>query len=360
MKLRNEVRSGLFIAVTMALLITLVFIMGQERQIFAEQEEFYATFRDVKGLNVGAPIRMGGITIGRVAKVGFSEDLTDLKIHVTLLVNEEYLDRIRMGSVVGIETQGLLGDRFVTISPSQEQTPSAPKTTLRSIEVEDFGQVMGKAQVVADNVAEITQQLKQTISTVKPEFFEGLGAAAENLSKILDEIHTGNGFLHRLVYSEKDGAKLITALTTSASDFQALITEIRTGNGILHALFFDKSGDETVRNFSRALANVGEASATVGRVFQQAENGEGLIHDLFYTRVEPGEIAGKIRDVVAKLNETAEGLRVVAASLSNGTGTLGALIVDPRVYDNLVEVTDGAKRSFLLRQAIRSSLGSTK
>jgi hypothetical protein len=49
-------------------------------------------------------------------------------------------------------------------------------------------------------------------------------------------------------------------------------------------------------------------------------------------------------------------LRTTSDALASGTGTLGALILDPQLYDNLVEVTDGAKRSFILRQAIRSSL----
>ena len=47
---------------------------------------------------------------------------------------------------------------------------------------------------------------------------------------------------------------------------------------------------------------------------------------------------------------------IMPEALSRGTGTLGALLVDPKLYDNLTEITDGAKRSFLLRQAVRSSL----
>ena len=58
----------------------------------------------------------------------------------------------------------------------------------------------------------------------------------------------------------------------------------------------------------------------------------------------------------APFTETADNMRVATEALAKGTGTLGALLVDPQLYDNLVEVTDGAKRSFLLRQAIRSSL----
>ena len=54
--------------------------------------------------------------------------------------------------------------------------------------------------------------------------------------------------------------------------------------------------------------------------------------------------------------KAAENLKTTTDALAHGTGTLGALLVDPKLYDNLVEVTDGAKRSFLLRHAVRSSL----
>jgi hypothetical protein len=60
--------------------------------------------------------------------------------------------------------------------------------------------------------------------------------------------------------------------------------------------------------------------------------------------------------VLVNLSQSAQNLKVATDALANGTGTLGALLVDPRLYDNLVEITDGAKRSFLLRQAVRSSL----
>jgi len=51
-----------------------------------------------------------------------------------------------------------------------------------------------------------------------------------------------------------------------------------------------------------------------------------------------------------------QNLKQASAALAKGSGTLGALLMDSRLYDNLIEVTDDAKRSLILRQAIRSSL----
>ena len=49
-------------------------------------------------------------------------------------------------------------------------------------------------------------------------------------------------------------------------------------------------------------------------------------------------------------------LRVVTRSLKAGEGTVGALIDDPTVYENLVQFLEGAQRSFLLRSLVRSTI----
>jgi phospholipid/cholesterol/gamma-HCH transport system substrate-binding protein len=47
-------------------------------------------------------------------------------------------------------------------------------------------------------------------------------------------------------------------------------------------------------------------------------------------------------------------LRSITEKINEGEGTLGALLVDPTVYDRLVAVLDGASRSLLLRSLIRN------
>jgi len=61
-------------------------------------------------------------------------------------------------------------------------------------------------------------------------------------------------------------------------------------------------------------------------------------------------------DIFAKLNTAANHLAKASEALAQGSGTIGALLVDSQLYDNLVEVTDCAKRSFLLRQAIKGAM----
>ena len=319
MKLRNELKAGIFLSASLFMIAALILIMGRERQIFAKQSEYHVYFKDVKGLSVGAPVRLGGISIGRVAEVAFDRNHKEYKVHVTLLINDKFLDEVKPDSTVLIDTQGLLGDRFISLTPGNLQEAAAPGTQLTSAEIADFGQILLRAQVVS-------------------------------------AIKTENGFIHRLIYNESDGKKMMNSITSTSQDLADIMQEVRAGKGLLHGLVYEQTGQDTVAALFKASRNVSNASENLSLILQQTREGSGLVHDLLYTEVQPGAVSKRIEEILSSFAQTGKNFQVASEALSRGTGTLGALLVDPKLYDNLTEITDGAKRSFLLRQAVRSSL----
>jgi phospholipid/cholesterol/gamma-HCH transport system substrate-binding protein len=356
MKIRNELKAGIFVGASLFLVGFLILIMGRERQIFATQVEFFTTFKDVKGLAVGAPVRLGGIPVGRVANVGFAKEPSDFRVHVTLSINESFLDRMRTDLSVSIETAGLLGDRFVAIAPGHSLDVLPPGSVLQATEVSDITQVMARAQTMVQNTTEISDRINKALEGLSPQSISNFSDAAKGVAVLLKDIKNEKGFLNRLIYSEEEGGKLVKGVTKATQDVSDLIGEVKSGSGFLHALIYSQKGDETVQGFSKTVASIGKATDELSTLLLAAREGKGLVHDLVYTDVSPGEVSRRIADVLKELNQTVHNLKAASDALANGTGTLGALLVDPQLYDNLVEVTDGAKRSFLLRQAIRSSL----
>jgi phospholipid/cholesterol/gamma-HCH transport system substrate-binding protein len=356
MKLRNEIKAGSFVLISLVLVSALIVIMGRERQIFAKQSKFYAFFKDVKGLSSGAPVRMGGIPVGRVDKVGFSDNPQDPQVRVTVLVNEDYLDRIRRDSMVLIDTQGLLGDRFVSLTSGVDPTRVTPGSQLPSQEISDLQQVMQRAQAAVDNTGQITERINQALEGLSPETFRNIASASQSIAEIFKAIKSEEGFIHRLIYSESEGKKLVESISATSKDISDLAKEVRNGKGVLHALVYSDGGERAVQRIFDASDSVASASDNLSALLLQAKNGHGLIHDLIYTDIEPGTVAKRLEQSLVALATMANNLKVASDALAQGTGTLGALILDPKLYDNLVEVTDGAKRSFILRQAIRSSL----
>lgn len=351
MKKHNEIKAGLFLCTGILVFAISIFILGRERQIFASLEPYYAVFSDIKGLSKGAPVRLGGISIGRVDEVQFDSNVDDPKVRVRLMINESFLERLRADSKVTIETQGLLGDRFVSISMGKDKTLAPSGSTLQAVEEGDVAQVMAKAGTVVDNSAEITKKINAVLEGIKPETVQSVSEGAKSLSALIKGIEEGEGFLHKLIYSEKEGTDIIQGIAKATQDISALTNEVKSGKGILHALLYEPVGAQTVASLTEAAKRVSESAAHINDLAEKVKSGDGVVHELVYDSPERS-----ISEILAELSATSTNLKLASEALAKGSGTIGALLVDSQLYDNLVEVTDGAKRSFILRQAIRSSM----
>jgi phospholipid/cholesterol/gamma-HCH transport system substrate-binding protein len=339
MKRHSEFSAGIFLMLAVLLFIASIWLIGQQRKIFSRQVEYFTTFRDVKGLAEGAPVRLGGITIGRVTNIFFTKDPSNPNIELTLLVDHSFMARIKQDSVVTLETQGLLGDRFLSISTGTNVEPLPAGSVIAHKEAPDFGDVLEKAGRAVSTTVEIAQNVND------------LTRAAKNFADITDEVKGGDGLVHRLVYHKEEGERIIANLESTSDSINKIVESIRSGRGVLHALIYDRRGAESVRAITAAARNTAITAKNLSEIAEQVKSGGGLVHELIYAKSQP-----KLEDTLRKLNETAVNLEQASAALANGSGTLGALLVDSQLYDNLVEVTDGAKRSFILRQAIRSSM----
>jgi len=79
-----------------------------------------ADFFTAGGLQKGAVIELAGVEIGRVEAV----DLADYRARVTLKLRQEI--SLAEDSRVAIKTKGLIGERYVEITPGKSTTPIKP------------------------------------------------------------------------------------------------------------------------------------------------------------------------------------------------------------------------------------------
>jgi phospholipid/cholesterol/gamma-HCH transport system substrate-binding protein len=88
-------------------------------------------------------------------------------------------------------------------------------------------------------------------------------------------------------------------------------------------------------------------------VSEKIAHGQGLLGAL----LEPGGDS-VLGPAGADFKVAVANLRAVSERLRSGEGTVGALIEDPTVYENMVQFLEGARRSYLLRSLIRSTIGA--
>jgi phospholipid/cholesterol/gamma-HCH transport system substrate-binding protein len=116
----TEIGTGLFVLLGFAALFFLVTQITSKSYAWSESSyRLTARFTNVGGLKVGAPVSMGGVTVGRVEAIDF--DSNDYKAVARLRIQQRFA-KIPNDSDVAIFTAGLLGGQYVGITPGGSDT----------------------------------------------------------------------------------------------------------------------------------------------------------------------------------------------------------------------------------------------
>ncbi len=115
-----EVTTGLFVVLGIAALFYLATKTTDYRSIPGGQSYVVrAYFNNVGGLHVGAPVQIGGVTVGRVVGIRYSMKRYQAVVRMAL---RDHADHIPSDSTASILTQGVLGQQYVGLSPGGAPT----------------------------------------------------------------------------------------------------------------------------------------------------------------------------------------------------------------------------------------------
>jgi len=108
-------RLGVFIVATLSILAAGVFLIGSQEYLFRSTYQLKAQFDNVAGLAVGADVQVGGVHSGTVHSITLPHT-PDGKVTVVMNVNRSTHEIIKQDSIATIETAGVLGSQYVSIS----------------------------------------------------------------------------------------------------------------------------------------------------------------------------------------------------------------------------------------------------
>ncbi|MBI3122077.1 MAG: MCE family protein [candidate division NC10 bacterium] len=378
-----QLRIGALVLVAILLFMGFVLSIGRRSALFEDRYSLWTSFSSTEGLTVGAPVRLAGVTVGNVTRVAFGRDPKDRRIILTLTVEQRVRDRIREDSMASIGTIGLVGDKVLDITVgSFDRPPLAPGAQLASVDPPDYSRLLQKGDRILDNVTRITASLDEFLAGGESAGKRNFSEALRSLRTTLVEVEKGEGLLHDVIYG-KEGAQLLGRLDRTVLSLERLAKAIESGDGLLHALVYAPQG-ETLGRLNQALANLED-------LLREAKEGRGLLHALIYepqgaellarlnrtgeeleklvreAREGKGLIPSLLFDpagakVLEEVQAAATALRALTADLQvittrlrQGEGTIGGLLEDPTVYEDLSALLRGANRSWVLRSLIRAT-----
>lgn len=112
---RLEFAVGAFLLLALASLLVLAFASTNKKFGFgASSYELSARFSNLGQLRPQAPVKIGGVVIGQVARIQL--DPVRFDSIVTLAIDNQYKD-LPADTSAGIFTSGLLGENYIGLSP---------------------------------------------------------------------------------------------------------------------------------------------------------------------------------------------------------------------------------------------------
>lgn len=136
---RTDVVVGLFVLVGLTCLSYLAIRLGKLEFFSAQGYVVFADFSSVAGLKPGDPVEIAGVKIGRVEGIGLAEDKARLTLRLT--------DGIKLQEdvIASVRARGLIGDKFVLVSPGASDKIIAPGGKIRATDSPpDIPDLIGK------------------------------------------------------------------------------------------------------------------------------------------------------------------------------------------------------------------------
>ncbi len=282
MKIKNETKVGILAVVAIALLVIgYSFLKGND--VFSSENTYYATYPRVDGLTTSKPILVNGFQIGRVSSMVLQPDgriRTEFKVTRNYAIPSNTLARISSTDLLGGKAIVFeLGDSPVYAKDGDELEPGVTPNIMEQVE---------PIQKRAEDIAAVLDSVLSSINnTIDGQFQRDFQRSINSIANSLQSIEG--------ITSQVDG--LVGRERSRISDIMANIESI-TEN-------FRQNNDQ----ITLMLANLNSITDQVARA------------DFSQTIVNANQAMADFQSIADRINA--------------GQGSLGMLLNDEQLYDNL-------------------------
>ncbi len=282
MKIANETKVGILAAFSIALLIIgYNFLKGNA--IFSSETVLYAKYSRVDGLAVSKPVLINGYQIGRVDKL---ELQTDGSIVATLKIKGKY--EIPRNSIAKLESTDLLGSKAIVMALGTGNDFAQDGDTLNANVqkgiLETVQPVQKKAELIIGKMDSI---LTSVNSILNPNFQKNVDKSFNSIASTLSSLESTSKKVDNLVGSEG------TRISAILANVEAISGNLKQNNAKISAI----------------LNNINSITDQVA--------------------------AANFKQTIENANKAVADLQTIVGKINNGEGTLGLLVNDTKMYDNL-------------------------
>ncbi len=332
----SELRVGLFVLVGLLILaVGIFYVTGAD--VFGPKYRIKTYLPEVSGLSTGAPVRLDGVDVGTVDQIrlvqrepGKTPDRMH-NIEVVMRIDKNYKKDILTDSTASLVTEGLLGNRYVTITRGYtgvavedgQAVPGAEEKAIKEV-VERSADVLSNLKALSDDVQDLidgVQRGKGTLGKLltDDQAYNHLNSVLAKTDQIASQLQSGQGTIGKLLMTDETAVKTDKAL----DQINTILDDLHAQKGTIGKLLYDPTlydqAKEALANGNAVLGDVRAGKGTLGKLATD----ETLFN---------------------KLRDTSTNLSDATAKLNQNTNSAGKLFSDPQLYDNLTGATGDMRK----------------
>ena len=319
----SEIVVGVFLAAVLALLVYFTVIVSGVDVLRGRSKTFAkVVFSNVGGLKDHDSVMYRGTKVGVVESI----DLTPSNLVVHLELDGNVV--LRESCKISVCNLSMLGGNYLLLEEGEGEILPVDSTLFRGETPSDW---MRDVAEISMNLREITGggELKSVVSN--------LNVVGEKVRLLAERIERGEGFVGKILSSDDT---IYNDFKETASGAKDIVARVNAGEGTIGKLL---SKDDSVYNdLKRTMAAAADVSEKISR-------GEGVIGRLV-SKDDP--IGGELEASLAAFRKACEGLDTktisdsatrllanleeVSAKIKAGEGTLGKIVNDTKLYDEIM------------------------
>jgi len=322
-----KLRVGILVIAGMLVLAVVIVLITGNTHLFESQSKIYTYMNDAAALQVGAPVNLDGIPIGKVSAIVLSgsKDPTRL-VRIEMQVPDKNFAQIPLDSVSAISSANVLGTKYINIKSGKSDSPVRAGQEIPSLNTAGYEDVVQQGYAILTSLQGIVTRVDKIVGLVEggqgsigkllvdETLYNKVVAVVDQVQRLANIISTDQGTIGKLINSPE----MYNDIRASLQKVDTLVQGLEDGQGTAGKLLKDPAlydeFQKTTVEIHKIVTDLNEGKGTAGKLLKSED------------------LSNQLHDTIARID-------VLLDKVNSGQGTLGQLLVNPQLYDNLAGAT---------------------